>query len=228
MSLLVLHRAFGSPPARAVLMCCHTLALDVRIREVNIIEGDHLTPQFRKLNPMATVPVIEDGDFVLSESHAIMKYLVRAYGGDKKDLLYPPALRTRAIVDQCMFFDAGVLFKAAITVLRGALLGGLSGLTKQNLAEIEAAYGVMEAYLQTRPYMAADWMTLAGYSTGSTTFALHGIHQVDSEKYPRCADWLTRLGQEQIFKEINAPGVAFLVKLLHKIWENNKAKNKTL
>lgn len=45
-------------------------------------------------------------------SHAIMKYLVSKYGGDKTEALYPSELRTRGLVDQCMFFNAGVFFKA--------------------------------------------------------------------------------------------------------------------
>ena len=39
-------------------------------------------PEFRARNPHGKVPVIEDGDTVVWESHAILRYLVTRYGRD--------------------------------------------------------------------------------------------------------------------------------------------------
>lgn len=41
-------------------------------------------------------------------SHAIIMYLVDKYG--KNDSLYPKDLNKRALVNQILFFDTGVLF----------------------------------------------------------------------------------------------------------------------
>src|SRR5436305_1023582 len=38
------------------------------------------TPEFREMNPHGRVPVIRDGDVVVWESHAIMRYLAARYG----------------------------------------------------------------------------------------------------------------------------------------------------
>ena len=43
-------------------------------------------PEFVKLNPNATIPVIMDGDFVLWQSNSILRYLANAYAGQN---LYP-------------------------------------------------------------------------------------------------------------------------------------------
>lgn len=51
-----------------------------------------------KINPLHTVPTIVDGDYVLSESHAIVTYLADKYGKD--DWLYPKDLEKRGIVNQ--------------------------------------------------------------------------------------------------------------------------------
>lgn len=59
-------------------------------------------------NPLHTVPTLEDGDFYLFDSHAINSYLVSKYG--KTDSLYPKDLQKRAIVDQRLHFDSGILF----------------------------------------------------------------------------------------------------------------------
>jgi glutathione S-transferase len=42
-------------------------------------KGDHKAPAYLKLNPRGKVPTLKDGDFVLSESLAIMSYLDRKY-----------------------------------------------------------------------------------------------------------------------------------------------------
>lgn len=56
-------------------------------------------PVFRKINPVGVVPVIDDGDFRLRESNAIVRYLAEKHG--RADL-YPKELQTRARVESWM------------------------------------------------------------------------------------------------------------------------------
>nr|WRX06037.1 GSTD1x [Helicoverpa armigera] len=224
MSRLILHRAVGSPPARSVMMLSEILGLKMEYNDVKILQNEQKSPEFKKLNPMGTVPVLQDGDFVLSESHAIMKYMVSKYGGDKSESLYPSDLRTRAVVDQCLFFNAGVFFKA----LGNAAMSAFTGFEKptaQHIADIESSFSVVDAYLQSRPYIAADRLTLADLAAGATATSIQVFRKVDADKFPRCADWLSRLGEEQVFKTVMAPGAEYFHKLMHAIWEKNKKKS---
>ncbi|PZC84626.1 hypothetical protein B5X24_HaOG200224 [Helicoverpa armigera] len=224
MSRLILHRAVGSPPARSVMMLSEILGLKMEYNDVKILQNEQKSPEFKKLNPMGTVPVLQDGDFVLSESHAIMKYMVSKYGGDKSESLYPSDLRTRAIVDQCLFFNAGVFFKA----LGNAAMSAFTGLEKptaQHIADIESSFSVVDAYVQDRRYIAADRLTLADLAAGATATSIQVFRKVDADKFPRCADWLSRLGEEQVFKTVMAPGAEYFHKLMHAIWEKNKKKS---
>ena len=56
---------------RKVLWTCAELGLDVAREEL----PDLGSPEFRRLNPNAMVPVLIDGDFVLWESNSICRYL---------------------------------------------------------------------------------------------------------------------------------------------------------
>ena len=52
---------------------------------------------FMALNPVGGIPVLEDDGFVVSESHAILRYLA---GREGRDDLHPVAPRERAVVEE--------------------------------------------------------------------------------------------------------------------------------
>ena len=66
-------------------------------------ERDPNTPEFLALNPNAQVPVLGDGDFVLWESSAIMRYLIDKYGPGE---LVPKTVEARARAEQWFGWQA--------------------------------------------------------------------------------------------------------------------------
>lgn len=61
------------------------------------------------MNPQHTIPTLVDDDgFTIWDSHAIMIYLVSKYAKD--DSLYPTDLKKRALIDQRLHFESGVVF----------------------------------------------------------------------------------------------------------------------
>jgi glutathione S-transferase len=79
------------------------IALDLQV--VDLFKGEHLGEAFGDVNPSRQVPVLEDGDFRLTESSAILKYLA-----DKIDApAYPGDLKKRARVNELMdWFNTGL------------------------------------------------------------------------------------------------------------------------
>jgi glutathione S-transferase len=79
------------------------LTLDYQI--VDLFTGEHMGPAFAKLNPNCLVPVLEDGDFLLTESSAIVKYLAERNASPA----YPQDLQARARVNEMMdWFNANI------------------------------------------------------------------------------------------------------------------------
>lgn len=70
--------------------------------QIKLSEGEHKQPEFLKLNPYGRVPVLVDGDLVLSESIAICLYLADRY--HEQGLIPAPGTFARALHDQWLLF----------------------------------------------------------------------------------------------------------------------------
>ena len=94
-----------STTSRPVLLLAadEGIALDHEV--VDLFTGAHLQPAFASINPSQQVPVLEDGDFRLTESSAILKYLAEKSGS----VAYPPDLQKRARINETMdWFNTGL------------------------------------------------------------------------------------------------------------------------
>lgn len=118
MTRLILYGFDRSPPVRACIMTLEVLDLSFEYKEVDVVAREHLQPEFLKKNPLHTVPLLEDGDHFITDSHVICTYLVQKYGSEVKQNLYPKDLLERSLIDQRLYFDLGVLFvrMKAVTV----------------------------------------------------------------------------------------------------------------
>lgn len=75
--------------------------------QVNLFEGEHYRQEFLKLNPYGRVPVLVDGELVMSESIAICLYLADKYAD--RQLIPKPGTSQRAVHDQWLLFCANEL-----------------------------------------------------------------------------------------------------------------------
>ena len=73
--------ASGSPFSWRVLLAAEVKGVAYDSRLVSFDKGEHKTPEYRKLNPRGRTPLLRDGDFVLTESVALMVYLDRIGSG---------------------------------------------------------------------------------------------------------------------------------------------------
>ena len=71
---------------------------------VDLFTGSHLKPEYAAINPNRQVPTLEEGDFHLTESATILRYLADKIGSPA----YPSDLRKRALVNERLdWFNTG-------------------------------------------------------------------------------------------------------------------------
>jgi glutathione S-transferase len=93
-----------STTSRPVLLFLAEHDIPAEIVPINLLADEHLTPEFAALNPNKSVPTLVEGDFVLTECSAILKYLAEK----ASSRTYPKDLKARARVNEAMdWFNTG-------------------------------------------------------------------------------------------------------------------------
>ena len=95
----------------------HELGLPYESRPILPRTGETQTPEYTALNPRQKIPLLQDGDLVLTESAAIVTYLSDAYGDDENRLV-PTEIRARAQCLEWCFFVLSELDATSLYVLR--------------------------------------------------------------------------------------------------------------
>ena len=88
----------ASTTSRPLMLFAGESGIKADFQVVDLFTGEHYQPPYDAVNPNHLVPVLDDGDFRLTESSAILKYLA-----DKSDSpAYPKDLKQRARVNERM------------------------------------------------------------------------------------------------------------------------------
>src|SRR5262249_7425111 len=93
-----------STACRPVMMLAADDNIALEYVTVDLFTGEHMKEPYGKINPNRQIPVLEDGDFRMTESSAILKYLAEKTGSAS----YPKDLQKRARVNETMdWFNTG-------------------------------------------------------------------------------------------------------------------------
>ena len=196
-----------SPNCQKVVAVAHEVGVSFDLATVDLFKGEARTPQMLAKNPNGKLPILEDGDFVLWESTAMLPYIAAKAG--RTDLA-PTALRERADVErwtswQTAHFGPAIRKVAFERIVKK--LGGLGppdeALVKAGSEEFATTASVLEQSLGTKEYLCGR-LTIADFALAPYA-ALTASCGLDFDPYPQAKAWLGRmLARESMKKTLAA------------------------
>lgn len=161
MTDFIVHSLPGSPFGRAVFATLEEKGASYRLQRVAMRTPEHLA-----LHPFGRIPILQQGDFCLYETQAIVRYLDRVLA---TPALTPSDPKAAGRMDQLMNVNDWYLFQGVGNVIGFQRVVGprLLGLTPDE-AVIEAAmpraqqvFELLARELGDRPYFTGEAATLA-------------------------------------------------------------------
>jgi glutathione S-transferase len=165
-------------------------------------------PEYLAINPFGLVPTIDDDGFILSESHAIARYLAAKHGRD--DLL-PNDLRQRASVESWMEWQGTEVANAhrgavMAFVFKVSLPGG-QAVTDASVKEWPLKMAVIEAQLaRTSAYITGPDFTLADICIGLTVNRWFLTPTGEKPDFPAMTAYYDRLNEREGYRKYGRNG----------------------
>jgi glutathione S-transferase len=144
-----LHYRQGSA-ALAPHLALAGIACDYELVEVGFDDPAEAPEEYRRLNPWGRVPTLEDGDFVLTESAAILLYLAEKF---PEAALLPTDSRQRAEAYRWLLYLTNTLQPAFMRCFYPGRYGADAERESEALA---AAFDWIDGELRGRDWLAGD------------------------------------------------------------------------
>ncbi|CAK9160768.1 unnamed protein product [Ilex paraguariensis] len=152
-----------------VMVCLVEMGVDFELIHVDLESGEHKRPEFLLRQPFGQVPAIEDGEFRLFESRAIIRYYAAKYASNGPNLL-GTTLEERALVDQWLEVEAhnfnDLVYAVVLQLVVLPRMGENSNMAVVHNCQkkLEKVLDVYEQRLSKSSYLAGDSFTLADLS----------------------------------------------------------------
>lgn len=158
------------------------------------------TDEFRARNPHQKVPVLQDDEVVLWESHAILRYIAARYGSGtiwSSD----PATESRA--DRWVEWSSTTLLPAFTRLFWGFFrtpdVEHNHAAIEKALSETARSYAMLDEALALHPYVAGDHLTLADIAAGTPLYRWYNL-DLKRPDLPHVDAWYRRLQTRSAFQ----------------------------
>ena len=160
MAITLYHHPFSR--ASNVVWMLEELGQPYELRYVDIMKGEQKAPALVALNPMGKIPVLTDGDVVVTEAAAIGLYLADRYAlGKLAPATDDPA---RATYLRWSLFAPSVVEPAFVAKVSG----GQFKPSQVGWGTLESTVSTMESAVRGRDYVLGDTFSMADCIFGGT------------------------------------------------------------
>ena len=159
-------KIWGSKTARSLrpIWMAEELEIEYELLPIGPRTGETLSEEYSRLNPKQKIPFMEHGDFKLSESLAICKYLQNTFSSDS--LFVPQTPKDLAKEDEWCSFIYGELDETCLYVMRRHydltnIYGAAPNVVESCRKYLERQFRVIEPYLEKKESILDQGFSLA-------------------------------------------------------------------
>ncbi len=194
---------------RPVMMFLADHNIPVQEVVIDLFAGAQFQPEYVAINPNSTVPMLEDGDFRLTESSAILKYLADKIGSPT----YPADLKPRAKVNAAMdWFNTGFYrgfgyefcYEQLIPQMQIANEAARNLVVARGKASVEKHLAVLNNHMiGTNSYVCGPTLTIADY-LGAGILSIGDVTGCSFAQWPNVQRWLATMKARPNWAAANA------------------------
>ena len=174
-----------------VRLLLELLTVDYEWITVDLMKGEHKSPEYLALNPFGQVPTLVDGDITLADAQAILVYLARTYGSE--DWLPTDALSLAKIV-RWLSTAAGEVRQGPENARLYHLFGAKAINIERAHQKAEDILSQLDKHLSTHTWLEFDRPTIADIAVFPYV-ALAADGKVDLAPYPHVLTWIDHIKQ---------------------------------
>lgn len=168
------------------------LNLEYEWVRVDLMKGEHKSPEYLAKNPFGQVPFLVDGETQLADAQAILVYLARQYGGEQ---WLPLDALPLAQVIRWLSTAAGEVRQGPENARLYYLFGAGTNINIERATQkSEFILTQLEQHLSTRSWLEFDHPTIADVAI-YPYIALARDGKIDLDAYPNVLSWIQRIKQ---------------------------------
>lgn len=207
----------ASTTCRPIMLLDAVQELNIEYQLVDLFAGANLQADFLKINPNGAVPLLEDGDFRLAESSAILKYLAEKSNAPS----YPTEARARARVNERMdWFNTGLYRDLGYGLIYPQVIDSYrKGDEAAHRAHLAWSRAKAKHWLEildehiigpTNRFVCGNELTLADLM-GACYVTLGDVIRLNYSAYPNLLRWLGNVKTLPYWARVNEPFYTYFV-----------------
>lgn len=197
-------KIWGRPDStnvKKVLWCADELELEYQRIDAGGRFGGLDEQDYRALNPNGLIPCLQDGDLVLWESNAIVRYLGARYG-EGRIVDADPAVR--AVADKWMDWASSALVSAYkawfINQVRRVAPERDDAAMERGRQTLADALSIADQALSRQPYLSGDRFAMGDIPLGCLIYAWFEL-DIERPPMPHLEAWYARLRKRPAYRE---------------------------
>ena len=168
------------------------LSLEYEWVRVDLMKGEHKSPEYLAKNPFGQVPFLVDGEVQLADAQAILVYLARQYGGEK---WLPLDALSLAQIIRWLSTAAGEVRQGPENARLYYLFGAGTNINIERATQkSEFILTQLDQHLSDRTWLEFDRPTIADVAI-YPYIALARDGKIDLDAYPHVLSWIERVKQ---------------------------------